>query len=68
MKCTVRQMYTSEMPQIIAIKVLDVLLLFKYKFLDLYIILTGESVQSITHKQSITGWTIPCSDGTDVLR
>lgn len=45
-----------------------VLLLPKYsQSLHFYIILTRQCVQAITHKQSITGWTVPCSNGTDVL-
>lgn len=66
MDCMAKQMQTSRMPQIITIKMLG-MLSFKYKFLDLHSILTGQSVQPITHKQSVTGRTIPCSDGTDVL-
>ncbi|EGW15344.1 hypothetical protein I79_025063 [Cricetulus griseus] len=51
-----------------AIKGYGVPLLLKYSHhLDLFIILTRECVQSITHKQSIPGRTIPCSNGTDVL-
>lgn len=67
MNCRAKQMQTSRMPQIIAIEMLGRMLLFKHEFLDLHIILTGQSVQPITHKQSIAGRTIPSSNGTDVL-